>query len=552
MTEATHSYLHTHSMFIYKSKADRLEAFLQSIRSCKNHPYYLFLFDSNAITTYRNVLSKLNIPVDESHCRFKPIENYFGKHGDMEAKLFNDYKDAYDYAIARNFSLLYILTDMGFLHSFLDTDKAIALENSLDHFFHSHKAAGTCCYFYKQISHETIEDLRQRHDKILFSNSLLPKGMNTSADEAILKLLLLREKNWKEFRNKTNQYAYQDFPAYSDLSNEIVWVLDTTLKVHYVSQTVSTLLGRPPEEYLYREASEFLPPHSFVRLKSMAKASAQSTDVIERRSKVYRFYSQIPSENDQLLDMEHRIYPLFWNGELCGFAGTSKTGRKAVNFSSFSSQSLVEFLAPIQNVLPMGVVLTDEDGKIYFLNDFFSSLIDSVPIDELPSFSDLPCWQEMENFPPFSKADERSAAASRLQKTSECSLRTRNGTAAKVSVYRLEIESAHDSRLYIYFIIPALFSSAAFLTSLLEREGQSQRKTVETFDFLQNTFKLSRREREVAEHVVEGLQNKEIADQLSIAEITVKKHLSHIYQKCTVHGRFELAHLIALHEKAGP
>jgi len=51
---------------------------------------------------------------------------------------------------------------------------------------------------------------------------------------------------------------------------------------------------------------------------------------------------------------------------------------------------------------------------------------------------------------------------------------------------------------------------------------------------------LSEREREVIGLIGKGLKNKEIATQLSISEITVRHHLSSIYNKLDVANRLEL------------
>ncbi|MCU0788789.1 MAG: response regulator transcription factor [Verrucomicrobia bacterium] len=53
--------------------------------------------------------------------------------------------------------------------------------------------------------------------------------------------------------------------------------------------------------------------------------------------------------------------------------------------------------------------------------------------------------------------------------------------------------------------------------------------------------KLTSREREVLELVVNGFSNKEIADRLSVTVAAVRFHLKHIYQKLHVHSRTEAA-----------
>jgi DNA-binding NarL/FixJ family response regulator len=56
---------------------------------------------------------------------------------------------------------------------------------------------------------------------------------------------------------------------------------------------------------------------------------------------------------------------------------------------------------------------------------------------------------------------------------------------------------------------------------------------------------LSRREREILRLIAKGCANSEIAERLSMAEQTVKNHLSDIYLKIGVHDRVKMAVLLA-------
>jgi diguanylate cyclase (GGDEF)-like protein len=55
-------------------------------------------------------------------------------------------------------------------------------------------------------------------------------------------------------------------------------------------------------------------------------------------------------------------------------------------------------------------------------------------------------------------------------------------------------------------------------------------------------FGLTRRETDVLKRLLNGLKNADIANNMSIAEQTVKDHLSRIYKKMRVKNRFELMH----------
>lgn len=56
-------------------------------------------------------------------------------------------------------------------------------------------------------------------------------------------------------------------------------------------------------------------------------------------------------------------------------------------------------------------------------------------------------------------------------------------------------------------------------------------------------YGLSEREKEVAWLICRGFTNRQIAEELFVAETTVKKHVTHIYEKCRVSGRKELKEL---------
>jgi DNA-binding CsgD family transcriptional regulator len=61
---------------------------------------------------------------------------------------------------------------------------------------------------------------------------------------------------------------------------------------------------------------------------------------------------------------------------------------------------------------------------------------------------------------------------------------------------------------------------------------------------LYNSLGISRRERQVAECLIEGLTNQEIADRLFISVATVKDHNHNLFRKCGVRNRVELVNLL--------
>lgn len=67
-----------------------------------------------------------------------------------------------------------------------------------------------------------------------------------------------------------------------------------------------------------------------------------------------------------------------------------------------------------------------------------------------------------------------------------------------------------------------------------------------------NTFNLTPREIEIVQAIVEGCTNKDIAARFSIAQDTVKRHLTNIFDKTGVSTRLELAMFAVHHRLVAP
>lgn len=83
--------------------------------------------------------------------------------------------------------------------------------------------------------------------------------------------------------------------------------------------------------------------------------------------------------------------------------------------------------------------------------------------------------------------------------------------------------------------------SPSVATNLTENKPQSKKNESQP-EWLK---KLSRRERQVLQLLAEGMDNKDIAARLFIAEQTVKNHVSLIYSKIGTHDRMEAIRLVS-------
>lgn len=94
---------------------------------------------------------------------------------------------------------------------------------------------------------------------------------------------------------------------------------------------------------------------------------------------------------------------------------------------------------------------------------------------------------------------------------------------------------------------PLLYGYILFvLLQTEEKEGKEEDRerqaplTASELYYKLRELGLTQREAEVANHICKGMSNGEIAEELCISETTVKKHVSHIFEKLEISKREEL------------
>lgn len=89
----------------------------------------------------------------------------------------------------------------------------------------------------------------------------------------------------------------------------------------------------------------------------------------------------------------------------------------------------------------------------------------------------------------------------------------------------------------------------ATMTEVLRTIGDPQKEKPEATELLSA---LTRRERDIVSVTLLGLKNRQVADRLFISETTVRHHLTSIFSKLGVRGRFELLRFAYQHGLAKP
>jgi DNA-binding CsgD family transcriptional regulator len=165
------------------------------------------------------------------------------------------------------------------------------------------------------------------------------------------------------------------------------------------------------------------------------------------------------------------------------------------------------------DALSLAIVVTGSDSEIIFANRSTDRLLET----------------------------RASELASLLRTTSEILAKeTQNVATARVSCAPRRCESSSRPRI-----------TAAVPTELVVRSTRSNRAGVIISFFYETAAKrdphlaaLSPREQQIADFVVRGLTNTQIATAASISCNTVKQHLKHVFEKCNVGSRTELAALV--------
>jgi DNA-binding NarL/FixJ family response regulator len=95
-------------------------------------------------------------------------------------------------------------------------------------------------------------------------------------------------------------------------------------------------------------------------------------------------------------------------------------------------------------------------------------------------------------------------------------------------------------------LFTALFSlvwSILIIIELLNHGERAMGKVTLSEGFLAD-YRISGREREVLEKLIQGKPNKTIADELFISTRTVEAHVYNIYRKCGVSNKVELIRIL--------
>lgn len=107
-----------------------------------------------------------------------------------------------------------------------------------------------------------------------------------------------------------------------------------------------------------------------------------------------------------------------------------------------------------------------------------------------------------------------------------------------LSIFRAK-EQPNFSDTEIFF----LSNITDHMSARLHQENQKTQTSTRDCSYFMRKYELTRRECEILEMLFEGRQNEEIAEELFIAENTLRRHIYNMYTKMGIGSRWELHYL---------
>ena len=109
-----------------------------------------------------------------------------------------------------------------------------------------------------------------------------------------------------------------------------------------------------------------------------------------------------------------------------------------------------------------------------------------------------------------------------------------------LTLYRTHADPAFSNEDIFYI---RAFSKHLNFLFYQHLDGFSQKSSLEHLAELEEKYKLTKREAEILQYILQGMNNLEIIELIDITEHTLQKHLQNLYRKCGVSTRWDLLKL---------
>ncbi|MFW6281022.1 MAG: response regulator transcription factor [Halanaerobium sp.] len=209
----------------------------------------------------------------------------------------------------------------------------------------------------------------------------------------------------------------------------------------------------------------------------------------------------------------------------------------AANFFLFENTVLEKEKTIVLNIADH--VLEDYNQYYYQIDDIRKIAFDRPEASRSSDLMDYKSWSQNEYFNDF-------LAKNHLYYSAGIDIHFKEQLLGTVSLFREENDGDFNLTNLLFLELIRKYCSSQLFKILKINQLQNEKRLgkEKTLMIECDKYMITKRERDVLKLVLAGKSNKQIAEELFISINTVKKHLSHIYNKMNIKRRNELAALI--------
>jgi len=324
----------------------------------------------------------------------------------------------------------------------------------------------------------------------------------------------------------------------------MVWTADKHFSLSYVSPDLQRSFDVSPDGIPGAPLDSLIGQDLVDRLASWEPETPEPSNPWPPH---IHYQGTLETGEDTIREFTCTVAPILFDQKIIGYTGEINLFNEAPS-DELHYDKAFEKMRPVWEGLPLGVTVIDDNSQILFSNRSFSRHISEAEVppgtllEEMRAFHGSSLTEKLENLD-FERSHYHHISTS---------FQSRSGYRIKTSVQVILLDgSSNRSPRYLCIFLPLSERAAGgekqtptAASLLMESSGWLYYGTTETEDFLTSAG-ISSREREIIALLLRGYRNREIGESLNIAEITVKKHLSHIYRKLEVKNRFDLIRILS-------
>jgi len=351
-------------MYLYKTKGDRIELFLDFLKNRMFADTLCFFLDSKSIGIVQNLHEYLGGKDKRGELEFVALEELYLKRKIGDPNYFASLlEEILKKGETNGNTGLSVLADIGFILQLLPKTKVVEIEQVFHDFFSNNPARGICIYFYESLPGDLLEELNPLHLNVYFSSSLIENLKATdkpeekvtfpevpiSLDQEIAKLLLLHPRRWEILKNGSIPHIYpREIMNEPQSLDEILWILDSSYRFRYISPSVYSFTGKPESYFLGQSLEEVFAPEIYLKNKGAfehLKPSPSNRENDEGGSgDTLNVRVEIPLKTGKLIPTESKVSKVFWGNILLGYLGITRPLKeiewKEKKSSSYSSNGI--------------------------------------------------------------------------------------------------------------------------------------------------------------------------------------------------------------------